>query len=418
MALVKIICPKCQKVYTIDPSVTKQVCPICGAPLFEGSELDIPNLEEPKNISSLSDALNYGFKLLYFRSYDRLLKFSKIMLEKYPNNYWSVLFELIGKSNLDFIFLLPKIDYTLTDEEIKEDARSRYYHYARKKYQKSPQSTFNKIAGFYPDIPSNKRNKWNKARTKYEEKLEEVNRYVSLTNLIREEYLERLDSLAISDDQKHINHNIKVWMDQVSHAQIDLYRYNQSIDNYVKEDYEETPNPGNKPVFLGYLSLYIIAFLTFVLSAVQIILTIINKEWMSRPVLYIIASISTVLILSASTLFLINRQIFRRLPVIGVAIMVTLLAICGAGIATAGVNSIVSWFAIFSVVIALVALFYTSVKIVKNLPRKTENGTIIGDLAKLSDNSFEVTYVFAFKLYQGEELDEITFSEDWLYEQE
>ena len=418
MALVKIICPKCQKVYTIDPSVTKQVCPICGAPLFEGSELDIPNLEEPKNISSLSDALNYGFKLLYFRSYDRLLKFSKIMLEKYPNNYWSVLFELIGKSNLDFIFLLPKIDYTLTDEEIKEDARSRYYHYARKKYQKSPQSTFNKIAGFYPDIPSNKRNKWNKARTKYEEKLEEVNRYVSLTNLIREEYLERLDSLAISDDQKHINHNIKVWMDQVSHAQIDLYRYNQSIDNYVKEDYEETPNPGNKPVFLGYLSLYIIAFLTFVLSAVQIILTIINKEWMSRPVLYIIASISTVLILSASTLFLINRQIFRRLPVIGVAIMVTLLAICGAGIATAGVNSIVSWFAIFSVVIALVALFYTSVKIVKNLPRKTENGTIIGDLAKLSDHSFEVTYVFAFKLYQGEELDEITFSEDWLYEQE
>ena len=60
-----------------------------------------------------------------------------------------------------------------------------------------------------------------------------VNQYVSLTTMIREQYLERLDKLAISDDQKHINHNIKVWMDQVAHAQIDLYRYNQSIDSFV-----------------------------------------------------------------------------------------------------------------------------------------------------------------------------------------
>ena len=114
MALVKICCPKCSGIYTIDPNSKTQRCPICGAPLFEGDEVDIPDLSTPSDINSLSDALRHGFRLLYFRSYDRLYDFSKLMKESYPENYWTIMFELIGRIKIDLIFLLPKIEYSLS----------------------------------------------------------------------------------------------------------------------------------------------------------------------------------------------------------------------------------------------------------------------------------------------------------------
>ena len=415
MALVKIVCPKCQKTYTIDPNISKQMCPFCGAPLFEGDELDLPNLDTPDNINSLENALSYGFRLLYFRSYDRLFKLSQTMKELYPDNYWTVLFELIGKTGIDFIFLIPKIDYTLNDEEVKEDTRARFYHYARRKYQKSPQTTFNKIAGYYPDIPGKKRNQWNKAKTKYDEKLEKVEKYMVIASFIRADYLDRLDKLSLSDDQKRITHNIKVWLDQVTHAHIDLYRYNQSVDTYVKADYDKTPNPGNRPVFFGFLGLYLMALATLVLSVTQIVLTLINRSWVTTPILFAAAGLSTALIITSTLLFMINTNSFRRTPVISVIVSISLLAICGAGIATAWVKSPVSWFALFSAIIALVALFFCSVKLFKYLPNNpAKAGTVIGNYQKLANNSFEVTFVFAFKIYQGEELEETTFSQDWI----
>ena len=72
--------------------------------------------------------------------------------------------------------------------------------------------------------------------------------------------------------------------------------------------------------------------------------------------------------------------------------------------------------AIAAAIIALVALFFTSVKLVKNFPRKVNTGTIIGDYQKLTNNSFEVTFTFTFKVYEGEETKEILFSENWIYE--
>ena len=417
MALIKFVCPKCSSVYTIDPNSKTQRCPICGAPLFEGEEVDIPDLSTPSDINSLSDALRHGFKLLYFRSYDRLYDFSQLMKESYPNNYWTVLFELIGKVKLDLVFLLPKIDYTLDNDEIKDDVKSRYYHFARKKYAKSPQSTFNKIAGYYPDIPGNNRKRWNKARTKYEEKLEMVESYSEIASLIRTEYMDKLDSIAESEEQKNINFNIKVWLDQIAHAKLDLFRYNQTANEFVKNDYDRTPNPGNKPVFLGYLVFYLLAFLTLVLSVTQIVLSIINPNLANNTALsFVSVSVYAVIIILSGVLLLINRNMFRNHPVVSVFAVAILALISASGIATAGFKTRVNWFAIFAAVTSLVSLFYTSVKLIAYFPRKTNGATIIGDYQKLSTNTFDVTFVFTFKTYEGEAPKEITFSENWIHE--
>ena len=415
MPLVKLVCPKCSNVYAIDPERKVQRCPICGAPLFEGEEVDIPDLTAPSDIDSLEVALSHGFRLLYFRSYDHLFDFAKLMRGTYPDEYWTYMFELIGKTGIDFIFLIPKVDYQLSKEEIEEDMRSRVYHYARKKYSKSPQLTFNKIAGYYPDLPGNNRKKWKKARTKYEEKNEMVEHYSEVAAMIRSEYLYKLDELAKTEDQKHINHNLKVWLDQVAHAKIDLYRYNQSAETYVRDDYDKTPNPGNKPLFTGFLIFYSIALITFILSIIQIVLTIVNSDLASnRVLLYTAASIYTFLILLSGILLIAGLGYIRQHPVMSVIAITVLTLICGSGIATAGFNVRINWFAIFAALIALVALFFTSIKLVKYLPHKSAVGTIIGDFPKLADNSFELSFVFAFKNYEGEDPEEILFSENWI----
>ncbi|MBR0295028.1 MAG: hypothetical protein IJQ67_03895 [Bacilli bacterium] len=415
MALTKIVCPKCEQIYTATADSKYLICPLCGAPLFEGEEIDLPDLSVPGDIDSLQSALRHAFRLLYFRSYNRLLEFTKLMKELYPENYWSVLFELIGRTEIDFIFLIPKVDYALDDEEVKEDARARYYHYVRKKYSQTTQLAFNKIAGYYPDIPGNNKKKWNKARTKYEEKVELINSYSKVASIIREEYLEKLDQYASDEDQKNITYNIKIWLNQVAHAEVDLYRYNQSVENHVKDDYDRTPNPGNRPVFIGYVVFYLISLLTFVLSMTQIILSILNVDMMSNLVfLYFSASIFTVLLLVSSLVLFAKQGLFKKHPILAVTGLTILFLVCVSGIVTAGIKMRINWFAIFAGAIALLVLFYTSVKLVKYFPRKSTNDTIIGNFQKLSNNTFVIDYSFEFQPYQGEEPREIIFTEKWI----
>lgn len=417
MVLIKFTCPKCSYVYTMNSAISEQVCPICGAPFFEEHIDDLPNLDVPNNLSSSEDTFEYAFKLLYFRSYERIKDFVPFLEEHYPSSYWTYMFSLIGETGIDFIFLLPKVEYELSEDEIKEDARTRFYHYARRKYSKAPQSTFNKIAGFYPDVPSNNRRKWNKARTKYEEKMEMVEGYYQISNLIRNKYLDKFEELAVTNDQKIINHNLKIWMNKVSHAQVDLKRYNQSIDSIVREDYERTPNPGNRPLFTGYMILYLLSFLTTVISVSHVVLSLINRSFISGTMSYVSAAIASALIIASTILLLSNLGWLRDRPVISVISLIAVVFICGSGITTAGLDVLINWYFIFSFVVSIALLFYISFKIVKYMPHNTQSvGTIIGDYEKLKNDSFEVNFVFVFKIYQGDDPEELVFSRGWLKE--
>ena len=79
MPLIKISCPNCRQTYTINPDSVYQVCPICHSSLYKEDELDIPDLSMPEDLDDLSSYVRYGFKLLYFRSYDRLKNLSEII---------------------------------------------------------------------------------------------------------------------------------------------------------------------------------------------------------------------------------------------------------------------------------------------------------------------------------------------------
>ena len=413
MPLIKISCPNCRQTYTINPDSVYQVCPICHSSLYKEDELDIPDLSMPEDLDDLSSYVRYGFKLLYFRSYDRLKNLSEIMMVKYPEYYWSMMFELIGRTNIDFVFLLPKVEYELTKEELDEDARSRYYHYARKKYAQSPQMTFNRIAGYYPDLPGDNRKKWRKAKTKYDERVDVINKYFEISNLIRSEYLSKLDQYAETDDERKINHNLKIWISQIVHARSELFLYNESINNQVKKDYENTPNPGNKPLFASFSTLYIISFLVFVWSLSEIILGFTLPDGLNPVFSYVAASISSILILISVVLLTIKGPILKRLPVVSVILIVAATFICGSGIATAGIRTKLNWFSVFSIVIALISMFYAGYKMIKYFPHGSRDTTIIGNFPKLANNSFDVQVEYEFKKFEGDEPEEIIFSKDW-----
>ncbi len=414
MGMSKVTCPHCGKLLTIDPKSIYTKCPLCGGPLFE-TPVDLPPLVVRYDIMALEDFLKDGFQFLYFRAYDKLFELSTLMLRLHPDNFFSYLFNLIGKTEIDFIFLVKDININLNEKEIEEDMRSRYYFYARKKYSKSPQNVFSKIAGHYPDLPGDKRGKWEKARTKYDENYELIKKYSKVSDMIHVEYMEQFERTAKSEDEKNILKNIQIWLDQVSHANLDLHRYNQEADEVVKQDYIATPFPGNKPKFSAYLTIYILALLTLIIGVTDIIISITNGSTIAGAYGYISVTIYNALLIAAVVVWIVNGSLFEEKPLLGVTAIVVTAIITASGYITADVKARISWFSIFATVIGIVLIALSIIKGMQYLPRSSKKSTtIIGDLPKLIDNSFEVNFSFEWKKYEGRHIQKIKFNEDWL----
>ena len=414
MGMSKVTCPNCGKLLTVDPKSIYSKCPLCGAPIFD-VPVDLPPLVVRYDIRSLDEFLKDGFEFLYFRAYDKLFELSTLMLKLHPDNFYSYLFNLIGKTEIDFIFLIKDINVKLTDEEIEEDMRSRYYFYARKKYSKSPQNIFSKISGHYPDLPGDKRGKWEKARTKYDEYHETIKKYFKVSDMIHSEYMTHFNRTAKNEDELNILKNIQIWLDQVSHAHLDLQRYNQEADEVVKQDYIATPYPGNKPKFTAYLTIYILALITLILGVTDIVISIVNGSTLAGVYGYLSVSIYNALLISAAVVWIVNGSLFQDRPLLGVGAIVGSVILTASGFITANVKVRISWFSIFATVMAIALIAISIIKGMQYLPRSSRKcTTIIGDLPKLIDNSFEVNFSFEWKKYEGRHIQKIKFKEDWL----
>ena len=414
MGMQKITCPNCGKILTVNPKSKYKKCPICGADLFE-KPINLPPLVVRHDIYNLEDFLTDGFQFLYFKAYDKLFDLSLLMLKIHPDNFYSYLFNLIGKTEIDFIFLLKDLNMKLEPEEMDEDLRSRYYYYARKKYNKSPQKVFSRISSYYPDLPGDKRGKWEKARTKYDEYFETTKRYMKISDMIHIDYMENFNRTAKNEDEMNILKNIQIWLDQVSHAYLDLYRYDQKADEMVKQDFTATPFPGNKPKFSAYLMVYILSLLTLILGVSDIIVSIINGGAIGGLHGYLLTTIFNTLLISALILWFINGSMFENHPLLAVVLVILSILLVASGFLTVNVRARINFYSIFYIVLSLVMLLISIFKGIQYMPRPgLKTGTVIGDLQKLSNNSFEIKFDFDWKKYEGKHLAKIAFKEAWL----
>jgi hypothetical protein len=64
-----------------------------------------------------------------------------------------------------------------------------------------------------------------------------------------------MKNFAQNDDEYQIISNFKKWESNVLEGKKDLDNYNKTAQNFVNEDYKNTPKPGNKILFSIFLSL-------------------------------------------------------------------------------------------------------------------------------------------------------------------
>ncbi len=414
MSLLKTTCPKCGQSCVVDLDGIYQTCPVCGTSLVTPLEGELPPLVVPETLGSLEECLGLGFRFLYFRKYDLLGELADKMKPEYPDSYWTWMFLLISDVKIDVIFLLPKIEYELSEEEIHEDVTARFYHSARKKYSHIPQAQFNKIAGIYPDLPGETRGKWKKARTKYDEKLDEITSYCQIASKIRTIYLHELEIRAKTEDQIQINKNIKIWLDEVNHASIDLYAYDKAANEMVNEDNKNTPYPGNRPKFIIYITLYVMSLITFIFTMANIIISLVNGYSDTSYVAYIMAGIGTLLFVISLAYYLIGAKMFKRKPIISTIGVIAAVVVCASGMLSATADVAVNWYFIVLAAFSFICMLFATQRGIKYAPHKTnKNGTIIGDFNALANNAIEFDFHFDWNSYIGGERADIRYKEEW-----
>lgn len=404
MPLVKITCPNCGQSLTIDKSLNLKTCPACGGSLVFNNERVIDN----GDLFSLDreEVINKGLFAIKHEKFDDLEKIYNVLKES-GEDFYLTLFEMFLKIRMDVIFKTPDMPFTLSNKEMDDDLRSRYYHYARKKYITISQVMFDQIAGKYPDIPGDSRGKWKRSRTAYDDKYEKLSHYDEIASLIRGEYMDKLNSYPLKERETNIIHNLNVFMDMVSHYKIDLYGYNKEAQKHVLKDYNDTPNPGNRLKFTYYIILFILSFLGLVLNVTEWIILSILGNGFNGVLRIVIASVSVSLYIIGVILMLLKGKLLLRSPFVGIALIIGGLSISVGGI-LASIFSVALWFNITTVVISLIVLFISILKLQRYVPHKTnKNNTVIGSFESLVDESFDSGFKYHFSFYKGDKYNKV-----------
>ena len=398
MGLIKVICQNCGQPLTLEESLNVEICPVCGASLKHKENNEVTKEDSPL---SYDNCVNNALNGLKNNDFSDLLKALPLMKEQYPDSFFVDMFLLIEETRVDLIYHLPEIPLNATKEEIDEDLRSRYYFYARKKYHKLPQKSFNKIAGIYPDVPGETRGKWKRAITSLNNKEEAIKLYNLYADVIRNKYLEKLEGEASSKLEEDILYNLKVWLDRLSHSSIDFYAYGDKANEMVKEDFNKTPNPGNRTKFYSYMTVYLVSLFALIFNVVELIIEANQGSLFHGPMAYIFASISSLIYIFALITVIVAANMFQRFPILAIALVLLIGVICSGGIVTADLSG-AFWFNITTIVIAVASIIVTTYKMVYYAPHKTnKNNTIIGNFNALADNSFEINFDYSWSDYQG-----------------
>ena len=398
MPLKKIVCPNCGQSLTIDESLKNDYCPVCGASLLKTSKKEIKPLSKQFD----NELIDKGLLAIKNKRFDELASIYDQIKDNESNEFYTLLFELVNKIKIDIVFNFQDMDFSLTNGEMNEDIKSRYYHYARKKYINAYQSTFDKIAGKYPDIPGQGRGKWERSRTAYHTKNETLSYYVGAISLIKNEYLERLTSLAKEEREETILYNINLFIDMVIHSNDDLNKYNKEISDKVYDDYKRSPNPGHAFKFVCYILLFTASFIGFGANLSEMIIVLTGGDFFKGIFGILMVSLSSFLYAFGIVVTLIKSKLLTRIPLLGASLIVGGLILVTMGIISDITYSSI-WFNITTIIISFVVMLVSAFKMHKHLPENMKkNGTIIGDVEKLANESFVIDFKYHFTPYKGE----------------
>lgn len=426
MPLNSINCPHCGKPCNVDLSTSFHTCPFCGKPLFGEGVVEIPQayinaiaaLE--KNKSTLTDYVKLGFLYRAAKDFNKMFDLGTEMKELFPHNFWTYCFLAIGETHFDLLAKLPEFDYKLTRNEINEDMKSRIYHYARNKYATVTSLLYSEIADKYPDTPGETRGKWHKCKTQYENKLNKIIIYKNNNMTIKNLYLRNMEIHATNEKEMSIVHNFKVWCDKVDFTFNELKRFERNSENFVKRDYEKTPNPGNKPIFFANLLLFGGSVLLFLVSVFEIISIYVESINMPKPAIVGVSIASSVLFLTISLFYIFKKNLLfnKKNPV-----LTAILCLIVGFIVTFGIISsfqpleVLGWYQIFTLIIAMLSGVISFIKLLQNRPKNTYAcGTYIGNFRALANDSFEINFSFNWKNFIGPNEFEVHSQEEYLKE--
>lgn len=397
MNLVKIVCPNCKETTQLDNDREYGYCSFCGAKI----ELNESNISKT-SIKTLEEYKEEGLNLINSSNFTSLKELAITMVGKWPMNFWSYCFLAIADSEINLIGEMPYNAQRLTKEEVNDDIKSRIYFAARKKYVSSTLGVFNSLSKYYPDVPaSDGSDRWQKCPTGYERHQALLSKYMNAIELIRSKYLQKMKNFAQNDDEYQIISNFKKWESNVLEGKKDLDNYNKTAQNFVNEDYKNTPKPGNKILFSIFLSLFSFSTALFVVSVLGLIYGCLFGFLSEFTKVFFV--ISSCFMVGMTTYFILSKKLFYSKKVISSVILV-LLVVMVIALGANGVffaradNGYVIFFYIMSILLSLISGTTSFIIFVKNRIRKTTiNKTYIGDLTSLAKNNFDVHFTYEFK---------------------
>ena len=390
-----ITCPYCKQSIEIDETLNVNKCSFCGA------IIESKFFEEDE---SYHDMYSQAVSFLEKKQFDLLLDLTNAMLKRWPFNFYSNLFYLCAKTQLDLTKPLPYITYKLSSEEMEEDLKARIYYFARIKYQKSSQTIYNAISSYYPDVADkNSDTGWSKTKTSFDCKLENINMYLTKLNLVAQN-ISNLKTYAKKDSQISIIEKIYKWGDYLLKAKKELLRYDDYASTLVKNDFDNTPNPGHLPYASLYMGLFIFSLILLLVTLVEIVIgfSLGNFYNLFSQIgsIFISAYMITMVIY-----FTIKLKLFSlgRHPIIGCTLYGFTIALSIVGITSCFINNtsmnnlIITYF-----FLTLIALIYSSttaiIKWNKYRSRKNKkSSTYIGNLQALERNNFIIDFDFKFE---------------------
>lgn len=398
----RIKCPTCGHMSNFKSDRKYGYCSHCGTRIFLDTPINVTPTKTIDTPMTLEEYISKGKELIKNNNHAKLKELAITMVGKWHHNFYPYCFLAISETGIDIIDDLPFNNHMMSKFEINDDIKSRIYHLARYKYVSSTQNVFNTLSKYYPDVPSTETQKaWRKAPTSYEERLLTLSKYKSAINVIEEKYLQNMRELAKNDEEYAILSGYLKWVQNVEDGLKELQKYNEKANEFVQEDFKNTPRPGNKIVFSLYLIFAVLSLSLLFLSTSSLVLGFVLgfSSIFSKIGFFVCASF----IAGITLYFIFRKKLFSSGHVIS-ALMILIASIIVITLGATGTlnpqpdNVLIIFFFITSIVVSTLGSIISIIIACNNRIVDTQkNKTYIGNLEALLTNNFNVDFNYKFE---------------------
>lgn len=357
------------------------------------------------NISK-DNYFNEALSLLKEEEFRMLEKIGREMIAAYPDDFYSYAFFAMGNIGFDLIAGKEVPNYYINHNDIELDMKGRVYFWARKKYALASNRILGPLCDYYPNDVDFQTRRPRRMRSNYDKKIHEL---LIIYNRGRDKktYLtKKMKELAKDDNEKKILNNYILYWDNIDESYKEMGRYHVEAKEFVKNDFDRTPSPGNLKGFILSLLMLIFSSTSVVMSVIEIIFMIqsgfkVLSSFGSATALVVAISMLIITIMFVVSSPVLNRGAHNVAKGI---IICSVVGIAASGISTCYVSLVRQtsclggiWFFVLGILFGLLLGVYSLIFLLKYFPHNTlKNKTIIGDYKSLMRNKFSVDFPFEF----------------------